>query len=140
VRLLFFVGAECPVSNFYAPEIGRLGRRLPGASLVYADPEASALAHAAEYRLDLPVRSDPKGCLARACGVQRVPTAVLLGSDGAVLYRGRIDDRYSPDGKRRNEPRTRDLDVAIDAVAAGRRPDVCETPVFGCPLPKETKP
>ena len=51
-----------------------------------------------------------------------------------MLYRGRIDDRYSPDGKRRNEPRTRDLEDALDAVAAGRKPAVSETPVFGCPL------
>lgn len=139
-RLLFFVGAECPVSNFYAPEIGRLGRRLPGAALVYAEAYGAARAHAAEYGLGLPVRSDPQGVLAKTCGVERVPTAVLLGADGAVLYRGRIDDRYSPEGKRRDEPRTRDLEAALDAVASGRLPSVRETPVFGCPLPKESNP
>jgi hypothetical protein len=132
VRLLFFVGAECPVSNFYAPEIARLGRKLPGAALVYADGDARS--HASEYGLDLPVWTDGRGALARSCGVRRVPTAVLLGADGAVLYRGRIDDRYSPEGKRRQEPRVRDLEEALDAVAAGRRPSVSETPVFGCPL------
>ena len=136
-RLLFFIGSECPVSNFYAPEIDRLGRRVPGAALVYVDREPVARAHASEYRIGLPVRSDPQGSLARTCGVERVPTAVILGADGAVLYRGRIDDRYSPDGKRRDEPRTRDLESALDAVAAGRVPSVRETPVFGCPLPRE---
>jgi hypothetical protein len=142
-RLYFFVGTECPVSNFYAPEIGRLAARIPDSTLVYCErgvTDRSAAAHAAAYRLGLPLRVDSSGALARTFGVERIPTAVLVGADGAVAYRGRIDDRYSPEGKRRDEPRARDLEAAIDAVAAGRPPAVREAPVFGCPLSRETHP
>ncbi len=55
---------------------------------------------------------------------------------GKVLYRGRLDDRYSLDGKRRDEPREHDLQEALEAVLAGREPTVRETKAYGCPLPK----
>jgi hypothetical protein len=135
-RVLFFVGPECPVSNFYAPEIERLGKGTLPAALVYSEPglpEEILERHASTYRLTLPRLSDADQSLARACRVDRIPTAVVLRR-GEVLYRGRIDDRYTPEGKRRPDVRTRDLEDAIAAVAAGREPAVKETPVFGCPL------
>jgi hypothetical protein len=136
-ELLFFVGSECPVSNFYAPEIQRLGEawqaRGGRVRLVYPEPGLrleDARAHARRFALKLPVAVDPERSLAAAHGVERVPTAVLAGA-----YRGRIDDRFSPEGKRRDVPRSRDLEEALNALAEGRAPAVRETPVFGCPLP-----
>lgn len=135
-RVLFFVGPECPVSNFYAPEIERLGKGpLPGI-LVYSESgvtEADAARHAASYGLSLPRLLDRDQSLARAHGVARIPTAVVMRGR-ETLYRGRIDDRYTPEGKRRPDARTRDLEQAIAAVAAGKDPAAGETPVFGCPL------
>ena len=134
--LFFFVGPECPVSNFYAPEIERLSKRGVHTVLVYPGPgvtEETAARHAGEYRLTAPRMLDPEPSLARRFGVAKIPTAVLVDLRG-VAYRGRIDDRYSPDGKRRQEPRSRDLEAAIEAVLAGRKPEMKETPVFGCPL------
>lgn len=137
VTVRFFVGSECPVSNFYAPEMRRLaeawGPRGVVFQIVYPEPgiqPVDALRHAGRYGLSCPVVMDAERVLAAECGVTRVPTAVI---DGA--YRGRIDDRYSPDGKRRDVPRTHELEDALTAVVAGRVPDVKETPVFGCPLP-----
>lgn len=135
-RVLFFVGTECPVSNFYAPEIERLSTRGLAALLVYPEPgvtEETAARHAEEYRLTAPRILDRDQACARRFGVAKLPTAVLIGGKG-LAYRGRIDDRYTPEGKRRADPRTRDLEEAIAAVAAGRDPAVKETPVFGCPL------
>ena len=135
-RVLFFVGSECPVSNFYAPEIERLSKRGIEARLLDSEPgitDAAAARHAEAYRLSAPRILDPDHSHARRFGVARIPTAVVL--DGSrIAYRGRIDDRYTPEGKRRPDVRTRDLELAIDAVRTGRSPDVNETPVFGCPL------
>lgn len=134
--VLFFVGPECPVSNFYAPEIERLGKGPLQAALVYSElglSEETLERHASAYRLTLPRLVDADQSLARACRVERIPTAVVLRR-GDVLYRGRIDDRYTPEGKRRPDVRSRDLESAIEAVLAGRKPEVKETPVFGCPL------
>ncbi len=134
--LLFFVGTECPVSNFYAPEMERLAGSGARAELVYSEPgvtEEGASRHAAEYRLTAARSPDPDLSIAARYGVTRIPTAVLLHR-GEIVYRGRIDDRYTPEGKRRADVRSRDLEAAIGAVLSGRKPELSETPVFGCPL------
>jgi peroxiredoxin len=145
--VLFFLNTECPVSNGYAPAMTRLAREYGPRCVVvwgvHPDPDvtaAAAAAHAAEYKFPFPVLLDPAQTLARQAGVRVTPEAVLLGPDGRVLYRGRIDDRYALGGKRRETPRTHDLQDALDAVLAGRAPAAAETRAFGCPLPPAKAP
>ncbi len=139
--VLFFVGVECPVSNFYAPEMTRVEEayRDRGASfyMIYSEPGVTAeeaAKHDEEYRLAMPALLDPRQALARAADVKRVLTAVVVTAEGQVVYRGRIDDRFAMDGKRREEATTHDLRDAIDAALAGKEPATAETEVFGCPL------
>lgn len=139
--VLLFLGLECPVSNGYAPEYARLAKTFAGEGIgfygIHADPivtPASATKHAREYRLSFPILLDARQQVARQAGVTIVPQAVVLAPAGQVLYRGRIDDRYSLDGKRREEPSIRDLENALKAIVAGKAPAVAETKVFGCPL------
>ena len=141
--LLFFVGAECPVSNGYAPLMQRAAvkyaRQGVACYAVHCDPTMTAEAaarHAREYGLGFCVVLDPAQALAAPAGVRVTPEAVVVSPAGKVLYRGRIDNRYAPDGKRRDEPTARDLETALDAVLSGARPAVSETEAFGCPLPK----
>lgn len=145
--VLLFLGAECPVSNGYSPEYRRLKETYAAKGVlfygVHPDPDVSAevaAKHAAEFRLNFPVLLDPTQRVAQQTGVKVVPEAVLLSPKGRVLYRGRIDDLYTADGKRREEPKTRDLDEALKAVLAGKSPPVARTVAFGCPLPQPVKP
>jgi peroxiredoxin len=143
---LFFLGTECPVSNGYAPEFRRLARMFKDRGVlfygVHPDPDVTAEAaakHATEFRLDFPILLDPTHVLVKPTGVRVVPEAVVLSPHGALLYRGRIDDRYSPEGKRREEPQTRDLQLALEAILAGKKPPAERTTAFGCPLPAPAK-
>jgi peroxiredoxin len=145
--VLIFVGTECPVSNGYSAEYRRLVEAYAGKGVlfygVHPDPDVTAEAaakHAAEYRLPFRVLLDPTQGVAKQAGVKVVPEAVVLSPKGQVLYRGRIDDLYTPDGKRREEPKTRDLEEALKAVLAGKAPPVAQTEAFGCPLPQPVKP
>ena len=52
-----------------------------------------------------------------------------------MRYRGRIDNRYASDGKRRDDPTTHELVDALEAVLAGEAPAIAQTKAFGCPLP-----
>jgi len=140
--VLFFLGTECPVSNGYAPEFCRLAKAFANQGVlfygVHPDPDVTidaANKHSTEYRLDFPILLDPAQTLTQQAGVCVVPEAVVLSPTGQVRYRGRIDDRYAPDGKRRDVPRVRDLEVAMTAILAGKAPTVVETTAFGCPLP-----
>jgi len=140
--VVLFLGTECPVSNGYAPEMERIYQEAKSREVavvgVYAEPTvtaAEAEAHGKEYGLTFPRSLDPEQAIARAAEVKRMPTAVVFDAGGKVVYRGRVDDRWSPEGKRRDVPRTRELRDAIDAVVEGRAPKVSEAPPFGCPLP-----
>src|SRR5262245_41996724 len=145
--VLIFLGVECPVSNGYAPEYRRLaevyaakGVRFYG---VHPDPDVNAEAaarHAREYRLAFPILLDAAQRVAGQAGVTVVPSAVVLAPTGRILYRGRIDDRYTHDGKRQEAAKKHDLEDAVAAVLAGKRPIVAETAAFGCPLPEPVNP
>jgi peroxiredoxin len=140
--VLFFLGTECPVSNGYAPAMQRFVDKYADRVVFYgvhADPSvtaADATAHAREYGLKFPLVLDPQQQVAQRAGVKIMPEVVVARSDGTVVYRGRIDDRYAVGGKRRDQPTTHELADAIEAVLAGRQPAVNETKAFGCPLPK----
>jgi peroxiredoxin len=144
--VLLFLGTECPVSNGYAPEYVRLARLFAPKGVhfygIHPDPEVSAetaAKHATEYALTFTVLLDPAQMLTKQVGVKVVPEAAVLSHEGRLLYRGRIDDRYALDGKRREEPKTRDLEIALGAIIAGRAPPVARTEAFGCPLPEPKK-
>lgn len=111
---------------------------------VHCDPDVSpeaAAKHAKEYGLTFTLLMDHDQLLAGQVGARTMPEAVVIvprpnAPLGQVVYRGRIDNRHTLDGKRRPEPTERDLDAAMDAVLAGRDPSVAETKAYGCPLPR----
>ncbi len=142
--VLFFIATECPVSNFYSPDFARIAAEYKEKGVVtygvHCDADltaAAAAAHAKEYGLKFPVLLDPKQKLAAAVGARKTPEAFVLAPDGKVLYHGRIDDRFSTDGKQRDEPSKHELEDAIRAVVAGKTPDVKEAAPYGCPIPRD---
>jgi peroxiredoxin len=140
--VFFLLGTECPVSNSYAPEMARIAKDYESRGVatygVHPDPDVTpsvAASHAADYRLGFPILLDPTQELAEAAGSEVTPEAIVVDDGGMVVYRGRIDDAYSRDGKRRDKPSTRDLRDVLDALAAGKTPAPVVRPAFGCPLP-----
>ena len=139
--VLLFLGTECPVANGYAPEMARLAKQFADRGVVFigvhCDPDVTAklaAQHAREYQLTFPILLDPEQKLAKPAGVRMMSAAVVLLPDGEVVYRGRIDDRYTDQGKRRLEPTTHDLKTAIEAVLSGKKPEPAETKTYGCPF------
>jgi aromatic ring-opening dioxygenase LigB subunit len=57
------------------------------------------------------------------------PHAVVLDSELAIVYTGRIDDSRTGDG-----PRSRELEAAIEDIAAGRPVGISQTEAFGCSI------
>lgn len=144
--VLFFLGLECPVSNGYAPEMSRLAAQYGKRGVVFwavnADPDvtpAEAARHARDYKVDFPVLLDPEHQLAGPAGVRTVPEAVVLESTGKIRYRGRIDDRYTERGKRREVVTAKDLEQALEAVLDGKEVPRPITRGYGCPLPNPSK-
>jgi peroxiredoxin len=140
--VFFLLGTECPVSNAYAPEMARIAKDYEPRGIatfgVHPDPDVTpgvAASHAADYRLGFPILLDPTQELAEAAGAEVTPEAIVVDDGGMVVYRGRIDDTYARDGKRRDKPSTRDLRDVLDAISDGKTPAPIVRPAFGCPLP-----
>jgi len=137
---LFFVSAECPISNAFAREIARICADYKskgiGCDLVYLDPGMSddqARKHAQEYgHGDYPKIVDRRRELVKATGVTVTPEAAVVNREGKVVYRGRIDDSFSALGQPRRAVRDADLRNALDAVVAGRPVEKPETKALGC--------
>lgn len=145
--VLLFLGQDCPISNGYTPELARIvaayGPKKVAFAAVYPDPDLTpeaAAKHAKEYPLGCPAVLDPKRTLALRTGATVMPEAVVLSPKGAVLYRGRIDDRYIALGKKRDQPTVHDLRDALDAVLAGKPVPNPRTPAIGCDIDLPTPP
>jgi hypothetical protein len=140
--VLVFVDPECPISNAFAPELGRLHADFAPRGvrffLVYADGSRSleALrAHVAAFAYPMTAVRDPEHELVRRTGATLTPEACAFLPGGELVYRGRIDDRYVDFGKQRAAPTAHDLRDALEAVLAGRAPARPWPPAIGCSIP-----
>lgn len=142
--VLIFVTHDCPIANAFAPEIHRIVRHYKPALvkfvLVYSDPDltdSDIRRHMADYgHRDCAAIHDPGRILADATGAEVTPEAVVIGNQGSIEYRGRINDLYAGFGKRRRAATTDDLRNALDAVLAGKPVSTPRTKAIGCYLPR----
>jgi hypothetical protein len=141
--VLFFVAADCPISNRYAPEIEKIARRFPGSTfsfwLVYSDRKITARtlqAHGEDYHLSVPALLDRELDLARLAGVTTTPEVAVYvaGEADPWIYRGRIDNRYASFSHVLPAPTVTDLLDTLTALAAGHIPAPRRTEAVGCYL------
>lgn len=138
--VLVFVSPFCPTSNTFTPEVNDIAAKYGDRFSFYfveADAEissADAKKHADTFEMKAPVLLDPKQVLARRTGAKTTPEAVVIGPSGETLYQGRINDLYVTQTRKLKEPKTHDLRVALDAIAAGRPVDVSATKAIGCSI------
>jgi hypothetical protein len=137
--VLVFIDAECPIANAYQPELRRLqekfGTQGVRFAMIHADPEtevAKAQAHAREFGITTTVCIDKGHRWVKRTGASVTPEAVVIDAAGKTVYRGRIDDRYADLGKKRPEPKVRDLEVALTELLAGQPVKVPKTKAVGC--------
>jgi hypothetical protein len=139
-QVLLFIMTDCPIANFYAPEIQRIcaefGAKGAGCALVYEDvaPDSQAVRkHLDDFRYhNIPALLDADRKVARQAGATMTPQAVVLDHQGKVRYRGRIDDFYAGLGKPRRQATTHELQDALVAVLAGKPVAVQEAKALGC--------
>ena len=134
-----FTTTDCPVANRYAPEIRRLfdsyGRQGIRFWLVYVNaretPDAIR-AHTKTYSLPLSVLRDREHELVRRLGVSVTPEVAMVDPRGTVIYRGRIDDRYTELGVDRPVATRHEFEDALAATVAGTPIATPNTRAVGC--------
>lgn len=140
---LIFVTQDCPISNAYAPEMARLKSEYESRgfklTLVYVDPDVSRAdieSHMDDYSLaGYTAIADRRHRLVRATGATVTPEAVVVLPDGAIAYRGRIDNMYPALGNRRRVITERDLRSALNSIDSGKEIPVARTRTVGCYIP-----
>ena len=137
--VLVFINTDCPIANSYHPTLRRLQVEFAEArfdfAMVHADADLkmeAARKHKSEYEITWPVVLDPGNKIARRVSAKVTPEAIILDPNGQVLYRGRIDDRHQDYGRKRPEPSTNDLQVALKAISQGKPAPTAETKPIGC--------
>jgi peroxiredoxin len=95
-------------------------------------PDAVAAGKKA-YAMEHPVLADASGQVGRLYGATNTPHLFVINAQGVVAYRGAIDN--SPDGE--GESPTGGtlinyVDVALQALAAGKPVETKETRAYGC--------
>jgi hypothetical protein len=144
--VLLFIMTDCPIANSYAPEINRIAAEYSPQGvafyLVYVDQQVSTQViqkHFRDYKYKCSALVDPEHSLAKRAGATVSPEAVIIGPQGAILYRGRIDDRVVDFGKVRQQPNRQDLRKTLSALLRGEAIPSARTPCIGCYISIEGK-
>jgi len=136
-----FLSSECPISRQYIPELNRLQQAASSAAGevgffgILSDSSITRQAAAKfidEFKISFPVLFDASGEMSAIFQPDHVPEAFLVNPTGDIVYRGRIDDLYPEIGKRRAEPKVRDLLDAVNALAEKRPIPNPRTTAVGC--------
>ena len=137
--IFFFVRTDCPIANRYAPEMRRLdaafGRRGIAFWLVYPTAEETArdiASHQAAFQLPGVALRDPHHLFTRKARARVTPEAALFDQNGALLYHGRIDNRYVDFDQIRPIATQHDLADALTSALAGKPHKVKAAPGIGC--------
>ncbi|HUE70201.1 MAG TPA: thiol-disulfide isomerase [Pirellulaceae bacterium] len=139
-EVIVFLGTECPMARLYVLRLNDLANRYPEIrfrALNASDQDSAAEVAEFGKRLRFPYEKDD-GSQARRLSATRSPEAFLLVG-GRIVYRGRIDDQYTP-GTNRGSPTRHDLEEAIKEVLAGRPVSIISTQATGCRLSVPVKP
>lgn len=133
-----FLGTECPLAKLYAARLESMQQDLASDGIrvlaVMSNRHDSLLdisAFANRQKLTFPIVKDAGGRLANELGASRTPEVFVFDSTRRLRYQGRIDDQYGI-GYVRDEPRRRDLRVALDELIAGKPVSVAKTEAVGC--------
>jgi hypothetical protein len=139
--VLVFVATDCPISNRYVPELGRLRARFESRGvafwLVYPTIEESPsviASHLHEFGLTLPAVRDTRHALVHRAQVTVTPESAVFLRGGALAYHGRIDDKIVDFGQARPEATQHELADAIDAALAGRPAAAAGGHAVGCAI------
>jgi thiol-disulfide isomerase/thioredoxin len=144
--LVMFICVHCPYVKHVEQELARIGADYAGKIAIAAisandvashpeDSPANMKAQAERLGFRFPYLYDETQEVARAYQAACTPDFFLFDAELKLVYRGQLDDSRPrrPSGGGNDIPVTgKDLRAAMDAVAAGKRPDTNQRSSIGC--------
>ncbi len=143
--VVLFIGTECPLVNLYMPRLKELHEEFSKQEVQIIaihsncqDTSEQVAKHAKDHKLPFPVLRDTDHKVADLFKAERTPEAFVVSKEGAVVYRGRIDDQFGI-GYQRPQPTRRDLAEALNEHLAGKAVTTARTQVSGCVIGRAKK-
>lgn len=126
VRVLVFLGTECPISQQYTQIINKLNEvhktdniEFIGIFSVQGITESEVASFVDKFNIEFEVIVDSNLAIAKQYKAKVTPEAFLINGEGTILYSGAIDNWYYELGKKRSQPTERYLSVAINQYSNG---------------------
>lgn len=145
--VITFLDPECPVANAYIPVLIELYSKYASHGFkflgVYTDlslSEAALLRHVSEYQIPFGLVRDDKQELSAYIHATYSAEVAVIDQQGQLIYRGRIDNRFSVDGLSRPAATQHDLASMLDLLVKGHPGPFVEKPGYGCALPSAKSP
>jgi peroxiredoxin len=137
--VFFFASTQCPIAAQYA-------RRMEGIAQDYAaknigcfivnanaeDSEAAWKAWTKQYGVTMPAIKDKQARLADALNAMTTPSAIIVDSNGAIVYLGRIDDNTNS-----QKVFKKDVREALESIITEQSIKTPRTRPFGCAIVRE---
>ncbi|HUG91688.1 MAG TPA: thioredoxin family protein [Planctomycetaceae bacterium] len=133
-----FTCNTCPMAKAYEERFIAFDREYQDQGVAFvaincnpgpADALLAMKERAEERGFDFPYLADPGQNVGRAYGATVTPHLFVLDPDRRVAYMGAFDDKQDPAKAKRHYVRD-----AVEALLAGREPEITETRQFGCAI------
>ena len=145
VLVIAYTGIGCPISERYMPRLASLQEQYAAKGVhfvaINANPQDSLKAIAREAKdrgIDFPILHDKNQDLTKQLDAKTSTEVFVIDSTKTVRYRGMIDDQYAL-GEKRDKPKVKYLQKALDAVLKGQEPQVTRTAAPGCLITRSEK-
>ena len=133
-----FIANRCPMAKMYEPRMLAFAKKYRSkgvrliaisVSLSPADDLAKMKRRAKASRYTFPYLIDPTQNIGRAYGATNTPHFFVLDAKRRIAYMGAFDDHRDPAKVEENY-----LTDAVNALLAGKTPEVTESRQFGCEI------
>lgn len=138
--VLAMTSTSCPLSKKYLPTLASLAQKYEAQGVAFVLVNPIAVDKPADMRkanASLTGKAmyvfDEQGRLASAAGAQTTTDIIVLDPSRTIVYHGAVDDQYGI-GYSHDAPKQRLLADALDALLAGRQPEIAATAAPGCKL------
>lgn len=145
-QVFCFVGCECPLARLYGQKLNLLAERYREQGFDFVGVNSNqqdSLEEVGDYREQLgirfPIVKDYDNRLADLLSAERTPEVIIVSPERKIVYRGRIDNQYSP-GIARAAATQHDLADALEEIRQGKPVSQPATVVEGCRIGRIRKP
>jgi peroxiredoxin len=131
---------HCPYAIAYEERIVQLSKSFQPKGVAFiainpndadrypADGMPKMIERAKDRRFDFPYVRDDTQAVAKALGARFTPEVFVFDPKRTLRYHGRIDDNHASPAS----VKSRDLELALTALLAGKNPPVSQTQAVGC--------